>query len=1359
MIGDDEPPPPPEGGGPAAPTTNPNQQTGTTTTSDQTTPAAGSGNEGTETERAIDNALAAPGQAARDTAAASHDAGDVKQNLADGDQDTADKGSNAGHDAADGLDNLANAVDALGGPGAGNDLRNAANWLDNATDTVFGKKEAPSSLPPVRYRVFFGKKDDLMGGLESMGESLLGDAMSAGDSLLEQGAKAIGADKYLGDDPMSSMLEQHNPFNEDEAELDKAESIWRLVRINVEEGLNFVWRAEILLSTGEIADPTLEAQLDQEAPPGGLLDQIAGPVKSALSAFDAAKELVNGNEGANDSDADESAAKEKELQAKEAELVEVRDEIKQLDDDLAAAQAESPQDPQRIAGIQSRLTNARNEEQRILTELQTLRADAARLRARSRDDKSAIGDRVGAVTSGIDKFNDATDTLGKIAAIGEMVFGGEKKAYPDAPVFVNVPLDPADFLGQTVSVRVTREFMTAGNPATNPNDITGYPFSARYLTGVVVEMRDLGVRKPPQQPPTRAATPTRFLKLVLMPELAKLSLRRDHRVFQKVNALQIVREILRKAGVYGFLPDIPLVGEALGGLSSLAGNIPFVGSAMGDALAGQFIRTIPPPSKLGSYTTNEDPSVALKSPLPEAEWTMEREMCCQYGETDLDFFRRLLEEEGIHFTFEHRRGFERLVLVHDPRQLDEAPTVDGKPVRFRWPTWADQMAVESVWRAYEKLELASNKITLHDYNMSNAHRPTARVAPSDNGASYYERFEYPASFAYQYDKDQPEPHIHYRDYKSEKDRDMAHLRLEEQAAGARRVRFYSDVIGVESGATVKLRGFPFQRDGVLLTDEPPKADLLIVDRVRWKGGDAIPRGQSSDLPMNVPVNIPEPYENEVTAWWSHPLDPRRTPVRPARITPKPRITSLQTATVVDTWGEYDEDEEVSYDDRILARVLVRFHWDRRGEGLPILPRLDGDITNIGNLGRGTTCWVRVAHTWAGPDYGVHFVPRVGSEVVIAFENGDPDRPYIVGCLYDGEHPMPIVGRETKRDDFTPPEVKPVTMSTISTRTSPWDEEEGVSSELTFDDDMGKERILLKAGRYLIEEVRGAQSTKVRRNQYNEVGGRHGEIVEKQQELDVLGSRTKLVKNDHLVEVRGLRSSDVGGKQEVKISATHDEEIGKTVDLHIVKNRKLTVHTDRVTNVGKEGDDPQHDIHEVTGTKTDTIVGALEVLSGSFSVGQQGEGPEDPDTAIEAGPSMKVDPDTLEQKEGYAVNVKAQKETASIDVRAQKEVKIVSNNESVTFFMTAHSELMVAGSKIDMAESTDIGITVKNDTRVQIHTKEDVLLLTPDQVRLAAQGKEPTVTEVTSAKVAINGPTGVVVATVDIRGFPDVMKMG
>ena len=111
--------------------------------------------------------------------------------------------------------------------------------------------------------------------------------------------------------------------------------------------------------------------------------------------------------------------------------------------------------------------------------------------------------------------------------------------------------------------------------------------------------------------------------------------------------------------------------------------------------------------------------------------------------------------------------------------------------------------------------------------------------------------------------------------------------------------------------------------------------------------------------------------------------PEGLPYRRARTTPRPRIDGFQTALVVGP-----KDQEIFVDP--FGRVKVKFHWDRRA----------------GAGGPESSCWVRVAQAWAGKNWGAFFWPRVGNEVVVTFEEGDPDRPLIVGCVYNAENMPP-----------------------------------------------------------------------------------------------------------------------------------------------------------------------------------------------------------------------------------------------------------------------------------------------------------------------------------------------------------------
>lgn len=107
--------------------------------------------------------------------------------------------------------------------------------------------------------------------------------------------------------------------------------------------------------------------------------------------------------------------------------------------------------------------------------------------------------------------------------------------------------------------------------------------------------------------------------------------------------------------------------------------------------------------------------------------------------------------------------------------------------------------------------------------------------------------------------------------------------------------------------------------------------------------------------------------------------------RPPRTARSPLITGVQTATVVAPSGH---DQQVPHTDR-HGRVKVQFHWDRRGK------RDDR-----------SSCWLRHMQPFAGKGWGAVFLPVAGCEVVVAFEEGDPDRPLVLGGVYNGNNHPP-----------------------------------------------------------------------------------------------------------------------------------------------------------------------------------------------------------------------------------------------------------------------------------------------------------------------------------------------------------------
>jgi type VI secretion system secreted protein VgrG len=127
------------------------------------------------------------------------------------------------------------------------------------------------------------------------------------------------------------------------------------------------------------------------------------------------------------------------------------------------------------------------------------------------------------------------------------------------------------------------------------------------------------------------------------------------------------------------------------------------------------------------------------------------------------------------------------------------------------------------------------------------------------------------------------------------------------------------------------------------------------------------------------VRARSPAGGDVTYTNQFECIPVALPFRPSRSTPRPIIAGTQTAVVVGPAGE-----EIFTDK--YGRVKVQFFWDREG-------KKDDK----------SSCWIRVAQPSVS---GPITIPRVGWEVVVAFEEGDPDRPIIVGSVADARVPPP-----------------------------------------------------------------------------------------------------------------------------------------------------------------------------------------------------------------------------------------------------------------------------------------------------------------------------------------------------------------
>jgi type VI secretion system secreted protein VgrG len=185
--------------------------------------------------------------------------------------------------------------------------------------------------------------------------------------------------------------------------------------------------------------------------------------------------------------------------------------------------------------------------------------------------------------------------------------------------------------------------------------------------------------------------------------------------------------------------------------------------------------------------------------------------------------------------------------------------------------------------------------------------------------------------------------------------------------------------------------------------------------------------------------------------------PKSVPYRPPRKTKRPTVQGLQSAVVVGKAGE-----EIWTDQ--YGRVKVQFFWDR-----------------VGQKNEDSSCWVRVSQIWAGKNWGWMSIPRIGQEVLVDFLEGDPDKPIIVGRVYNADQMPP----------WTLPDNQ--TQSGILTRSTTGGSSD-TANYLQFEDKSGSEQINIWAQKDMNTTVENNDTQTVQQDRTINVNGKHTETV-------------------------------------------------------------------------------------------------------------------------------------------------------------------------------------------------------------------------------------------------------------------------
>ncbi|AXX92260.1 type VI secretion system, syringe needle protein [Malaciobacter molluscorum LMG 25693] len=205
---------------------------------------------------------------------------------------------------------------------------------------------------------------------------------------------------------------------------------------------------------------------------------------------------------------------------------------------------------------------------------------------------------------------------------------------------------------------------------------------------------------------------------------------------------------------------------------------------------------------------------------------------------------------------------------------------------------------------------------------------------------------------------------------------------------------------------------------------------------------------------------------------------------PAYTIIKPKINSVQTAIVASSNSNTKEDANtIDVDEQ--GRIKVLFHFEEN---------------------KTISCYLRYSNFFAGNNYGAQFLPRVNSEVIVSFVNGDVDKPIIIGSLYNGENKVP----------YNLPKDK--TKSYIKTNSMPQYEHKQGYNEILFEDKQGEELLSFRAQKDLKTHVLNDEYKHIENNSKLLVENDKEETIQKDSIITVGEEERKSIKANKILTV-------------------------------------------------------------------------------------------------------------------------------------------------------------------------------------------------------------------------------------------------
>ncbi len=375
-----------------------------------------------------------------------------------------------------------------------------------------------------------------------------------------------------------------------------------------------------------------------------------------------------------------------------------------------------------------------------------------------------------------------------------------------------------------------------------------------------------------------------------------------------------------------------------------------------------------------------------------------RSLTCQYQESNLAFAERLMHEEGLFYYFEHSAapdsdhlGSHTLVIADHNGGFKANAQAE---VRFTQP--GAVMREDSIdrWQTSSRTVTGETAISSWDYRSCSA-RPVNVGGGSLAAGPRLSSIDSPGIYAYP----------SYAHGQRIAERQLQALEVSKQThRGAGTVRTFAP------GTTFVLREHALfnQGDDDSRTFAIVRVQHLAHNNLRAELQSSITQALGPSALHSVFIDSAAGKSIADRPLYRNHIDAIRSvvPYRSSNVDghgvllhPRPTARGQQTAIVVGPPGA------VTHTDRD-HRIKVQFHWQRNaGSGDLSHSRLnhpapDGQAGAPADDRAGT--WVRIATPIAGANWGSVAVPRIGSEVLIDFIDGNIDRPVVIGSLYNGK---------------------------------------------------------------------------------------------------------------------------------------------------------------------------------------------------------------------------------------------------------------------------------------------------------------------------------------------------------------------